>query len=938
MSESVMPSIRWPLLTGLQPVAGLWFCAALHDEPTRQRLILQQWRSGASAHRFAEGDLLRFARNLSVTCESQCGWPLIRQGRALSSAPFTPAELHNLPTADLWLVRAGQVIALHLRDAELLVPGEWLDLSALTLLDTCDFQVQWRSAVPDSSLDPLPVSRNVRTILGGQLAPPAPQQHEVVMALHRASAAQTPSSGSAARSGPGGSRMAEEPGQFMRRMAAAALSWLLRETAGAGAEGKPGNARDGGARGGGVPAAMVGRAEAAALAKSWLARWRERATRMLLQTRLAEIYGRRQAEYLRRMLEMFDRGDLNEALRHAIPLGDESSGGEHALGTPERRDTLELSAARVPSRSLLLGGSLQDELKQVYRQSFQRLDREGRIDEAAFVLAELLNVRREAIDYLEKHGRHRQAADLALAWDMPAAMIVRLLCLADDWARAVLVARRDQAFADAVLLLHKTRPQLADRLRLEWAQSLTDKGLWLQAVDVIWPLAPERERATQWLLNAEAAGGSLAAGALVKRAILLPDTLATYADRIEDLRGNPARCAERTALAQALLTHRSHGADALAWLAGAIVRAVLADHVGGQAQAHSRLDQDQLHALIGMSRDTLLKADLPPGKLSLKARRSLDVAEESLQWTAPDMGSRAILDAALLSDDRYLLALGEAGAVVVDATGKTLIHLQVPAQKIVLAHSRQVALVLARRSAVWRISKLDLVNRQSTDLGVLMLDVFARAFDGTAWTIGHDCQLRVVDVDRGFSTLWNVKSLPGQLVGMLDDERNECLLLMDPDAGLQLWHYRLPERRLTCREPIQECSDDVGELLIGCSGIRAGFRVQADAGAAPVLVLRQGQRTCGYRLHGLDHDLTERHPVNLSLFEPWLIVRYVIASGDVRWLFIHRSSDRTCAVLDWPASKAQIRSQGRDWLIFDDEGRLSHINVDTASQRNLSLH
>ena len=154
-----------------------------------------------------------------------------------------------------------------------------------------------------------------------------------------------------------------------------------------------------------------------------------------------------------------------------------------------------------------LGDDLESHLRRLYRQAFERLAREGRIDEAVFVLAELLQARREALDYLEAHQRHAQAAELALAWDQPADLIVRLHCLAGDWRRAVAVARRDGAFANAVLQLEKKWPDAAHRLRGEWGEALAQQGDWLAAVNAVWPVQALRAQALAWLQAAESAEG-----------------------------------------------------------------------------------------------------------------------------------------------------------------------------------------------------------------------------------------------------------------------------------------------------------------------------------------------------------------------------------------------------------------------------------------------
>jgi hypothetical protein len=968
MLEHDAALIRRPVLTGHQQIEGLWFSCERFDEHERARLILGQWQTGASAYRFADGDLLRFRQPVSVQCEALVGWPLIRLGTALSSARLTPQEICNLPAADVWLVRGSHVSALQLRDAEPLAPGQWIDIKGYTLLDSYDC----RSTLPEPVLEPLAVATDVREILGGALRPVSPEREGVMQALlERQRNAPKNIPRQASTPGNSGWNNTEGPSMPWLKIGVsvvllAAVAWMGSHDKKQGVHTLPSSPEAAvsfdvstvllGTLVGAVlltmllmgvrsllPGATSGQraaprspaqpplAQRAKPVKHKPAAWRRWLTRLTLHSRLSALYGKHQAAYMQRMLEMFENGDLEEALRHAIPLGSEQSSGEQAFGTPQRRQELMINHHLGPSRSIMFEAGLEARLKQIYRQTFEALDREGRVEEAVFVLAELLKVRQESLDYLEKHGRYGQAAELALAWDMPSAVIVRLLCLADNWQRALLVARRDDAFADAVVMLQEKWPESADRLRLEWAETLTRKGLWLQAVDVIWSLPAERERATQWLLNTEAAGGRLAIGALVKRAILLPDTLLAYGPWIEQLRDDPQRFVERAALADALLRHKAQ-AGALAWLTGATVHAILADQVSG----HGRLGPNPLQALVKMSKDKLLLADLPGQALPRSAALSLDNVGSTLEWMAPAMGSRAIFDAVPLDDSRYLLALGEAGAVVIDAAGKTLFHFAVPAQAIVPAHSRQMALVLARRNDVWRISKLDLVNRTATDLGVLMLDVFAKSFDGTAWSIGRGQQLRVVDVDRGFETLWHVSDLPGRIINFKDDPQNEYLWLSDPQKGNQIWHYRLPERRLVSREPTPGRIHEDGSQLFSAASEVTEFRLKSEREDDPILVLEQRGSRKGYRLLGCVEG--EENPVHLYLFEHWLVIGYVVSDQDTRWQFIHRSSDRLCAALQWPHQDVQVRCLGADWVLFDHQGRLSHINVDDASQRNLSIN
>mgnify|MGYP006899531603 CR=1 FL=1 len=56
--------IRHPVLRGHQLIDGLWLPRERFDEQAAARLILSQWQTGASAWRFADGDLLRFRQAL----------------------------------------------------------------------------------------------------------------------------------------------------------------------------------------------------------------------------------------------------------------------------------------------------------------------------------------------------------------------------------------------------------------------------------------------------------------------------------------------------------------------------------------------------------------------------------------------------------------------------------------------------------------------------------------------------------------------------------------------------------------------------------------------------------------------------------------------------------------------------------------------------------
>ncbi|KAF1066304.1 bpX6 domain-containing protein [Variovorax sp.] len=668
-------------------------------------------------------------------------------------------------------------------------------------------------------------------------------------------------------------------------------------------------------------------------------RWRDWLARMAVASRLSKLIGRQQAAYMQRMLKMFDDGDLMEALRHAIPLGGEGHDafdGGQAFGTPGRRDNLSLSGALGPRSSIYLGHDFETHLRQLYRRSFEKLDREGRIDEAVFVLAELLQSRQEALDYLEKHGRALQAAELALAWDRPSVVIVRLLCLAGDWRRAVAVARRDNAFAQAVLQLQDKWPDAANRLRLEWGEALAQRGEWLRAVDAVWPLPAAREQAIAWLLAAEAAEGQLAARALVQRAVLLPDTLAACAPRLRALRDDPRLHRERAALATELLAVTQHN-DGSRGLAAAVIPALVADHAHGEG----RLGAKEMQGLLRLHADPLLQADMPGGEMPGLRVVPLLSRPSVLALEAPAAGAHPVHDATLLEPGRYLLALGEAGVLVCDAAGRSLARFPVPADRLVAAYSGQVALALARRDGLWRVSRIDLVQRRVVDLGMIAVDGFGMEFDGIGWTVTRANRIQVLDTARSLQeVLWQVADLPGPVLDLRVTQAREQFVVADPSGTPTLWRYGAGQRRLQSREAIAKPEGVTSMRLLhpdfGAFHLIAEDDAEDDVDGEAKLRLHwhiTANHAGELRVSGREAR-TLRAQVDMA----WLVTA-VQASGSacrVQWLRVHDGG--LAATLHWPGEFGpRMRPVADGWLLFDGEGRVLHLDTECSTSVSFGL-
>ncbi|MFB7383552.1 bpX6 domain-containing protein, partial [Kitasatospora purpeofusca] len=213
--------------------------------------------------------------------------------------------------------------------------------------------------------------------------------------------------------------------------------------------------------------------------------------RFTLRTPAAHLLHRRHARYLHDLTRAFEQHRWDDALRDALPLADRER-GDTAAGRPwfslalPKRFTGQLRP--TPRRggptatNAISGRTVHQHLTGLYRDAAERLERQGRFDEAAFVLADLLAAPAEAVALLDRHGRLTQAAELAEGRELAAELVVRLWWRAGERARAVRTAHRRGAFATAVERLSATDPQAARELRLAWAEHSRAAGDRLGAV------------------------------------------------------------------------------------------------------------------------------------------------------------------------------------------------------------------------------------------------------------------------------------------------------------------------------------------------------------------------------------------------------------------------------------------------------------------------
>ncbi len=156
----------------------------------------------------------------------------------------------------------------------------------------------------------------------------------------------------------------------------------------------------------------------------------------------------------------------------AVPLGDgapSSQAPSTSWTLPSPRAGLDIRVGAKPAGPGF-GTSLYERIRALYRATAERLEAEGRVEEAAFVHAELLGDLAGAVSLLERHGRLVRAAELAEAAKLLPELVIRQWIVAGDVDRAALHARRTKSFQVAVTKLEGSDAALALPLRREWAR------------------------------------------------------------------------------------------------------------------------------------------------------------------------------------------------------------------------------------------------------------------------------------------------------------------------------------------------------------------------------------------------------------------------------------------------------------------------------------
>jgi len=895
--------------------------AALAGPLEARRRILALWVPGATVYRDPLGWLIRLPSPRRVRCDRSPGLPLTAEkvvgGRALVSAPFAADELRALdpPEGATVHLHAGVTRIERPVEADRVDPASWLDVAGFQVADAATLGPP---PVEPQAHPPGPVAFDPRTRLKG-VPPASPELAELLAALR---SREPRTAGTTARS-----RLRSLPSRLANWLHS--LRWSMRAfkrqvtavPAMPALPALPGLA--------GVPGSFPGQRFSAA--------FRQLSARVATASRLSRVMGRRHAAYIHRMVEMFEHGDIREALRYAIPLGVPET--EALRGVPlrlpgPRADLAIKPSARSSWSVTQVAPDLYGELQRLYRTAFERLEAQGNIEEAAFVLAEVLHAHEEAVAFLERHGRLRLAAEMAEARNLPPGLVVRQWFLTGDRERALWIARRTGAFADAVTRLERSRKRDEARsLRLLWGADLAEAGDYVAAVEAVWPVLDARRTAAAWMDRAIAQGDAPAGRMIARKLTLVPEEFEETRDQAINLleswraEGAGARLAFADTLRQGPRTPQAM------CLARAAVRTIARD----SGRFGARMSPAQFRQLVSFADDGALRADAPALPLDSREPWTSRAAPWRIEVGASDIGIMSALDAAFLPTGLTLVALGEAGVRLLSRAGRTVAEFDQPAHRLVLSDNGHRALALARRGDSWRVARIDLGTRRAQLWCDARLDAFAGDHDGVLWFVAAGNGLVAIDVtgDR-FDGPWGVPDL-GRRVRTIVRSPVRCSLITS-EPGAEVWSYELPSLFLRSRLEASSAEESAAppnrSLGAAPDGTLAEqWTAAADGLETPFHAVLHGRFNVQLRLPG--SGWTTGQP---EVSADWLAAPVHSADESRVYLFQAETGRLRAEIILARAGRLSLRLTPSYLTIADDRGRVLVLDLEYGQiRRDLRL-
>lgn len=962
--------ISTPILKGYHSIEAIWFPFMWFSPQQCAEFILQYWIKNCETYLFEQGYLLRFPHSVRLYCDQVDGWPLANIDGKLCSMILSHSV--ESPKGDILLLIGNQLESFFYQNAKLINPASWLTIDDYILLDIKPLSIEITEL---EFIDPIPDAKDVADIYGSNIATPSSallkfvndkRQKSTVKKTKQQEVDKQKTENTIKEQMVIDSNRAWAVGLILigvfflyrltvkwkeyqpvhhyskksllnfiptvpwlvwiiitiaviiiivaivRWIKGGSVGYIMRKIATSVVKPKYNGSVH-------QPIARSNKSTLMDQKQDKAKLWQRILKKLPILNKLSQFFAFRQDKYLESMIKLFEEGNFDEALKYAIPINaDEEDSRPTTLGSFKPRNKLSFSkkvygqGAAIPCEP-----ETQYRISQLYQKSFEELAKKNRIDEAAFVMIELLNNVTKGIEYLEQNKRYQQALDIAITKDADPNIIVRLCCLTQQWDKAIMIAKQYNSFANSVMLLEQHDSAIAEKLRLIWANTLAERGEWVTAIDVIWPLVEYRYLAEKWFEYAEKMA-EFSGSILVKKLILCPDSLAYHAHYLETLQIDPDRYEERAVIALAILQNKQERSK-LKPLLAALIHAIIADSV----QYSVNLSRVNYIDLVNYCNDQALKMDLSPfSQINMKVIQPLNEDPRHQVITCSASGYRIIYDAVPIRNGHLLLALGDAGIIIVDKMGIQLKHFMIAAHTIVLSYNLSQVLLLAQRDDVFHIHKLDLATEQWQSLGYLKLVKWAKEFDGFNWTVLVNNCIQVINIENTLKIGWKVELEEYAMTSIASSSKQEKWLLKNTSNGsFELWHYELPSRRLKDRSIL---SNNEG-VFLNRNNKNCYFRYSA---LKQTVLLKFNWQTS---FHELGIVITESQYNNMLyvMLNDFIVITIKDDQQDDWNIYIyHLDSNSIKMTIKWPKiNKVAMRSTESLLLLWDHQGRCAKLDV-----------
>ncbi|RZT77837.1 hypothetical protein EV382_1003 [Micromonospora violae] len=774
---------------GRLPARALLIDVCLIGEAEARRRVVEAWQPAAALFELPGGAwLLEFDQAVEVRAELAPGLVLVDSGGVLH---LSGTPVGDAAPGDVLIPRAGATTWVSRAALTRVDRDSWTDLTALRIEPLAALDGPVVAAVAPSPWQPLPPAPGLRAVAG--VAPPPRRIRRLLAASTRPNRRMrlSPSaSGKLAAVGAavfvfGLATLVAAPLRMLVIGVGAGLLYGLSKVIASGTAAAADNGPT-----------QTGRGTSSG---GW---WNTLLARLVLTSRAAWLAISAQQRYLRRLDAAFERRDWDRALREAIAVG--GSNGRPTLRLPRPRTGDLVPHAQLEGGSTVpLGFGAEQHLRTLYRQAATELHRAGRVEESAFVLADLLGLPGEAVALLERHRKYRLAATLAEGRELDPDLAVRLWWRAGERDRALHVARSRGAFAGAVERLARVDAVAARQLRAEWVRARQAADDHVGAIDAAWPDTELRPLVVTNLQAGMALSGHTAGYLFAHLVTWRPHTdTVTTAITLLDGRDQELAPAQRGFLVALSELHCADKAQDRR-LCTAALRLIVRNAAGDPNG-----DADERRRIAGRLRrraDRLAAADLPP----LPAGRA-PAQDTPIDITSTDeAGQLPIHDAVLLSGRTILTAHGEFGVRLIGLDGRIRASWDTPAHQLVVADHGANVLLVARRGPACEIRSLNLSTRRLRPPVVITAHYVLPSYDGALLTVVDDDGIAFIDLTADTPHIaWRELD---PTIAVLDIARSPTSLaalvrvnhqLGSGAARTEVWRWDLPSLMLRARRTV----------------------------------------------------------------------------------------------------------------------------------------